>query len=131
MQYATVNIDAYTDADYQQTFRQQIGDTDYFDFTGCTLHMMIRKQPDDVEVFIALDSTGSPGYDLSKSCIALYDPGDVTPPGLYEFMILILKSDLQKMPQGQYVQSLIVERPDGIFDDLWRGTFSNTIGPTR
>ena len=56
MQYATVDLDVYTDADYMQTFRQQAGGPgNYYDFTGCTLHMMVRKLPDDVEVFLYLD----------------------------------------------------------------------------
>jgi hypothetical protein len=127
-QYAVVDLDVYTDADYAQAFRQKIGDTDYYDFTGCTLHMMVRKHAEDAEVFLYLDSeTPTPG----GSAISIYDPGDVGVAGLFEWSILIKHQDLQQIPEGDYVQSLIVQRPDGLFSDIWRGMFINTIGPTR
>jgi len=61
------------------------------------------------------------------------DPGGTGQPpgGLYEWLIFIRREDLQQIPEGDFVQSLIVTRPDGIYDDLWRGTFTNTVGPTR
>lgn len=130
-QYATIDLDVYTDADYMQTFRQQNGSPGiYYNFTGCTLHMMVRKQPEDVEVFLYLESNTS-GLAPDASGIWLYHPSDVSPAGLFEFMVKITRRALQEMPEGEYVQSLIVQRPDGIFTDIWRGAFTNNAGPTR
>ncbi len=130
-QYATINIDVYTDADYMQTFRQQLGSPGvYYDFTGCTMHMMVRKHPDDTEVFLYLESVLD-GLGPEDSGIWIYHPDDVVAAGLFEFKIQIERFALQEIPQGVYVQSLIVHRPDGVYFDLWRGAFNNTIGPTR
>jgi hypothetical protein len=130
-QYAIVDLDVYTDADYLQTFRRQVGAPGtYYDFTGHTLHMMVRKLPEDVEVFLYLESNTS-GVAAGNSGIYLYHPSDVVPAGLFEWSIKIARQDLQEIPEGAYVQSLIVQRPDGIFTDIWRGAFTNSIGPTR
>jgi hypothetical protein len=130
-QYATINLDVYTDADYMQAFRQQNGAPGtYYDFTGCTLHMMVRKLPENVEVFLYLKSNTS-GIAPDDSGIWIYHPSDVVPAGLYEFTIKIVRTDLQQIPEGLYEQSLIVERPDGVFMDIWRGSFTNSAGPTR
>jgi hypothetical protein len=128
-QYATINIDAYTDADYQQTFRVRTGtDEDYIDFTGSKLHLMVRRRADDVEVFLYLNSLDEDGLTTGQSGIWIYDPGGL---GMIEFMVKLTHIDLQEIPQGEYVQSLIMERPDGVLFDLWRGLFSNSPGPTR
>ena len=130
----TIQLDiiTYTDADYEQPFRVLIsnGTTPVFeDFTGCTMAMMVRVQPDDVEVVLSL--TSSYGLPALTSGIDIYDPGDQPDPGLWEFAVIIMREDLQKFPAGDYVQSLIVTGEDGYRRDLWRGAFTNNVGPTR
>ena len=128
-QYATVDLDVYTDADYQQAFRVKTGPAEaYLDFAGSKLHMMVRKQSDDVEVFLYVNSVDEDGLTTGQSGIWIYDPGGL---GMIEFMVKLTHRDLQEIPQGEYVQSLIMERPDGILFDLWRGAFTNSPGPTR
>lgn len=129
-QYASVSLDCYTDADYSQAFRQQFGDGTYNDFSGCTLRMQVRKEVEDVEAVLSLESNTS-GIPPGESGIWIYDPGDVGTAGLWEFTVTITRRDLQQIPEGVFVQSLIMENPDGIFIDIWRGTLTNTIGPTR
>jgi len=129
--YATVNLNAFTDADFAQTFRQQSGSL-FYDFTGCQMSMTIRMRAEDAIAELELHSIVG-GYDGNLSAIFMYDPGGTGQPpgGLYEWLIFIRREDLQQIPEGDFVQSLIVTRPDGIYDDLWRGTFTNTVGPTR
>jgi hypothetical protein len=129
--YATVDLNAFTDADFCQTFRQLTGTT-YYDFTGCKMNLTIRRVAEDPLAELELHSIVG-GYDGSLSAIFMYDPGGTGQPpgGLYEWLVFIQREDLQQLPEGDYVQSLIVTRPDGIYDDIWRGTFTNTIGPTR
>jgi hypothetical protein len=131
-QYAVVNITTFTDADYIQSFRQQLPDSSYYDFVGCKMRMFVRKRAEDTLAELELESKVG-GYDASASGIFMYDPGGTGQPagGLYEWTVLILRADLEQIPEGDYEQSLIVERPTGIFNDLWRGTLTNTVGPTR
>lgn len=128
----SVDIATWTDADYAQAFRHRLGEADpptYFDFTGCTLQMMVRKEVQEHEVFLSLTSEG--GLVPGESGIDIYDPGSELISGLWEFTIIIMRKDLQRLPEGAYEQSLIVLNPDGLYSDLWRGSFVNTIGPTR
>jgi hypothetical protein len=36
-----------------------------------------------------------------------------------------------EMNAGDYVQSLILIRPDGLREEIWQGAFTYTIGPSR
>jgi hypothetical protein len=128
----TVTIETWTDADYAQAFRYQLGTAIppvYYDFTGCSLRMMIRKNAPDNQVFLDLNS--SAGLLVTESGIDIYDPEDQETAGLWEFAVIILRAELQRIPQGTYEHSLIIKTPDGLYQDLWRGNFINTIGPTR
>jgi len=127
----TVSLETFTDADYAQSFRWQLGaaeDRVFYDFTGCSMEMMVRKVAEDVEVFLKLES-GPPIN--GESGIDIYDPGTETTAGMWEFAVIIVKEDLQRIPEGVYEQSLIVRNPDGFYQDLWRGAFTNKVGPTR
>jgi hypothetical protein len=126
MSAATVNFETYTDADFSKAFMLRVGDTFYFDFTGYELMMMVRKHPDDVEVFVSLSTAPGDGIELSEAA-------DGTTPGqLTTINILIRRDQFVKMPAGEYVHSLImVEQATGLHDDVWRGTITHAIGPTR
>jgi hypothetical protein len=128
-----LDIVTFTDADYAQPFRVQLGTTTppvYEDFTGCTMALMVRVHPEDVEVMLSL--TSAYGLPVQTSGIDIYDPSDpVAGPGMWEFAVVFMLEDLQRIPEGEYVQSLIVTAPDGFRRDIWRGNFTNSIGPTR
>ena len=138
---AEVDLVTYSDADYSQSFRYQTGiDTPgtgfpiFFDFTGCTMQMMIRTVPEDTQVYLDLTST-TLGLAPHQTGIDIYDPEDsaaLPEPGLIEFLVYIDHTDLQQfLPEGAYEQSLIVTLPSGVRWDLWRGSLTATTGPTR
>jgi hypothetical protein len=120
---AVVDLAMFSDADLAEAYQWEVDGTP-FDFTGYGLMMMIRKNPDDAEVFVALDST-----DTGFGGIMFNDPdvdGKVT-----TFNIFILRDQTAQMLPGDYVQSLILVRPDGLREDIWHGAFTYTTGPTR
>lgn len=121
--YATVDIVTFTDADWVGTFQWQCG-TDpvtsfpiYFDLTDCKLMMMVRKQPDDVEVFLNLD-TDNGGILIEATVDGIFD-------------VVIARDELAEMPPGDYVHSLLVEHSNGYREDVWRGALTHAAGPTR
>jgi len=123
MAAAVININTQSDADYVKAFMLKVmPDNYYYDFTGMTMKMMVRKRPEDAEVFVKLSTDYNDGIVLSSS-----DNG-VT---LDTINITIRRDQLAKMPEGDYAHSLIMYRPDGIADDIWRGTLTHAIGPTR
>ena len=62
--------------------------------------------------------------------ITFNDP--VGDPGRIEtFNIFVLLEQTTEMNAGDYVQSLILIRPDGLREEIWQGTFTYTIGPSR
>lgn len=119
-----VNMQMWSDSDFTMAYQWEVDGTP-FDFTSHRLLLMIRKYPEDAEVFVALDSTPVPNF----SGIMFNDPdvdGKIT-----TFNIIILREQTSQMQEGDYVQSLILERPDGLREEIWQGTFTYTIGPTR
>jgi len=127
MPASAVNILTFSDADYAMTYQWSIDGTP-FDFADHELLMMVRHISEDIEVFLSLESstTGIPpdqsGIDIYQSlAIGAYD----------KFDVIITRADLAKIAPGDYVHSLILVRPDGLREDLWRGTLTHAIGPTR
>jgi hypothetical protein len=137
---AQVDLVVYSDADYSQAFRYQTGYDDiaqkaiYYDFTGCTMQMMVRTSADDTQVYLDINST-TLGFVADQTGIDIYDPGDsnaLPEPAMIEFSLNIGHSDLQQfLPEAAYVQSLIVTSPNGVKWDLWRGNLTSYEGPTR
>ena len=82
--------------------------------------MMVRKHPDGTEVFVSL-STDDGDIDFLPDV-----DGKLT-----TFNIRILRKQIADMEAGDYVHSLILLRPDGLREDIWRGTLIHAIGPTR
>jgi len=120
MSAAIVDIATFSDADFARAFQWMINDVP-FDFTGFDLLMMVRREPEDAEVFISLSSIDDNGI--------LFQPDEAGNPTT--FNIYITREQTAAMPPGTYVHSLILLRPDGLRDDIWRGTLTHAIGPTR
>src|SRR4029077_6513799 len=119
MAAADVLITTFSDADFARAFQWVINGVP-FDFTGFGLMLMVRKRPDDAEVFVSLRP----------------DDGDIdfTPAvdgKLTTFNIRILRQQTVDMAPGDYVHSLILLRPDGLRDDIWRGTLTHATGSLR
>jgi hypothetical protein len=123
-----VDFNTQSDADYVKAFMVHVnndsGGDYYYNFSGVTMHMMVRKQPTDAEVFVELSTDYGDGIVLSAS-------NPVTPSYLDTINITIKMAQLALMPAGTYVHSLIMTRADGGHDDIWRGTVTHAIGPTR
>jgi hypothetical protein len=123
-----VNINTQSDADYVKAFMVHVnndaGADYYFNFAGVTMEMMVRKQATDAEVYVELSTDSGDGIALSAS-------NSSTPDYLDTINITIKMEQLSKMPAGDYVHSLIMTRADGAHDDIWRGTLTHAIGPTR
>lgn len=132
-----MNLITYSDEDYAQVFRMVVGST-YKDFKNSILYMMVRKLPEDPEVFIYLESNQL-GISLGQDGIDVYQydeyiSGDDIISGdqpYTVFAVIISRNTLMRMPPGEYVHSLIEERTDGLREALWRGTLIHSIGPTR
>ena len=118
----TVSIETFSDADFSRAFRLRLDDVPtYYDFTDHTLLLMVRKTAADEEVFVSLSSPDD-GIDIYP-----FEAEEE----LTVFAVNISRLKLSKMAPGEYVHSLIAVRPDGLRDDIWRGTLTHAIGPTR
>jgi hypothetical protein len=113
---ATVNIIAQNDADFYCWFAFKDGAGNPINITGATMDMKIRRTLEDATVFLDLTS--------ANGDITLIDPAS----GL--FTILIGMEELQQMSSGDYVQSLVMTL-NGLRTQMWRGTFTNILGPSR
>ena len=122
---ATVNLETWSDADYACAFRWRTGtDPDtFFDFTGNEMMLMARHHPEDVDAFLSLTTGYLDGIVFSK---AAPEDEELTVVNIY-----ISRAQLELVPVGVHAQSLIMIRPDGLHADLWRGTLTHAIGPTR
>lgn len=116
MPAAIVNIETFSDADFARAFQWTI-DGVPFDFENHALMMMVRRLPEDAEVFVSLDSGAGGGIAFSSEFTT--------------FTVSILRDQMIGMVPGEYVHSLILVRPDGLHEDIWRGTLTHAIGPTR
>lgn len=123
-----VNIAMWSDADYAMAYQWLVDDVPY-DFGGPQkLEMRIRRFAEDNEVFVALDSDPN-NYGFGG--ILFNDPIGPWPGRVETFNIIILRKQTEQMAAGDYVQSLILVRPDGLREEIWQGIFTYTIGPTR
>jgi hypothetical protein len=122
---SVINLETASDEDFSWAFQMQFTDTLLnFDFTNYNLEMMVRKDPADPEVYIAVDSypTGYGGIIFSN----------VTPTGTIEtFTVYITRAQMVNLPAGTYAQSMVMIGPDGLRQEIWNGTLIHNIGPTR
>jgi hypothetical protein len=122
-----VNMAMWSDADFAMAYQWLVDDVPY-DFSGQQLMMRIRRFADDTEVFVALDSKLLGGV---YGGIMFNEPVGDFPGRVETFNIFILRKQTEQMAAGDYVQSLILVRPDGLREEIWQGIFTYTIGPTR
>ena len=120
---AEVQINTFSDADFSRAFQWVINGVP-FDFTDHGLLMMVRKQPDDVEVFVSVSTDDGDIIVYQTAPTTDGIPADI-------FKITIRREQMADMPPGDYVHSLILLRPDGLREDIFRGTLTHTHGPTR
>ncbi|HEY2242737.1 MAG TPA: hypothetical protein VGH47_00765 [Xanthobacteraceae bacterium] len=120
---AVVDLETASDEDFAWAFQWNVGGVN-FDFTGYNLMLMVRKNVTDAEVFISLDSLpgGLGGITFNAPTVT----------GTIEtFNIAILRAQMVGMPPDVYAQSLVLLRPDGLREEVWNGTLTHNIGPTR
>jgi hypothetical protein len=126
----TANLSTWSDADFAWAFRMrtETNPDKFYNFRGCELNMMIRKFATDIEVFISL--TSAPSGEGEGGI--MFNAPELTDDGPIEtFNIIIARDQFTHMPPGEYVQSLIMLRPDGVYEDIWHGTLTHQIGPTH
>ena len=120
---AVVDLETASDEDFAWAFQWNVGGTN-FDFTNHNLMMMVRKNASDAEVFFSLDSL--PGGLGGITFNAPTSTGTID-----TFNIAILRAQMVNVPPDSYVQSLVLLRPDGLREEVWNGTLTHNIGPTR
>ena len=125
---SVVNMAMQSDADFAAAYQWLIDDVP-FDFTDHSLEMKIRRFSDDIEVFVALDSRQDVANGFGG--ITFNDPVGPDPGRIETFNIFVLLEQTTEMNAGDYVQSLILIRPDGLREEIWQGMFTYTIGPSR
>jgi hypothetical protein len=113
---ATVNISAQSDADFYCWFAFQDASGNGIDLTGAIMDMKLRRQLEDATVYLELSTANGE--------IVIVDPSS----GI--FTILIEMETLQSISPGDYVHSLVMTM-DGLRTQIWRGTFTNNLGPSR
>jgi hypothetical protein len=113
---ATCNISTFSDADYFRGFSYQQTDGTPIDLSDSTLRMGIRDNAADVtEVMLLTSENGG---------IVITDP----PNG--KFTVAITQAQLEQLPPGNYVHSLI--RTVGSLQlAIWYGSLTHAVGPSR
>ncbi|MGY3130126.1 hypothetical protein ACVWZM_000808 [Bradyrhizobium sp. USDA 4501] len=112
-----VNIITRSDSDFVRSFLYKTIEGAAIDLTGSKLHMMVRTKAERPTVYLDLST------DNEKIEIA---------PGITgEFKVTIRQSELEILRSDEYVHSLIRTRPDEMLEEVWHGTLTHAIGPTR
>lgn len=119
-----VNINSYSDADFNQSFFYKtvaLAPIDLFDFP---LRMMVRVNPADATTWI--------------ECSTWNGRIVITDHAAGAFTLTIPISILSTLPPGVYNHSLIQTQisvaykiSTNIRKDIWRGTLTHLAGPTR
>jgi peptidyl-tRNA hydrolase len=111
------NIITRSDSDFVRSFLYKTIAGVAIDLTGSKLEMMLRTEADRPTVYIDLST------DNGKIVLTVGTTG--------EFKITIPFAELEILPPDEYAHSLIRIRPDGIREEMWHGTLTHAIGPTR
>jgi len=114
------NIITRSDSDFVRSFRYKTIGGVAIDLTGSALEMMCRTQASRPTVHVDL-STDNGKIELRENTTDI----------IGEFKITIPFSELEILPPDEYVHSLIRIRPDGLREEMWHGTLTHTVGPTR
>ena len=115
-----VNINTYSDVAFNRTFIYEDASLEPIDLTGSTLRMHVRARAEDATVFMDLSNA-----DGDLSAIVIISPVA----GM--FRITIPYSVLLRLPAATYVHSLVRNAPGVVREEIWRGTLTHAIGPTR
>jgi hypothetical protein len=118
----SVTLTTYSDADFIRRFVYKANDV-AVDLTGSVLRMDVRSNVASHTAQISLSSDAAYSNEFGGIRILDAAAGD--------FMIHLPITELRNMPAGDYVHSLIRQRPDQIFDPIWEGTLVHNLGPTR
>ena len=114
----TVDIETFSDADFVRRYLYRTVGNVPIDFGTDVLRMMIRTHPADVTAHIDLNSiTG--GIEITNAADGA-------------FTVTIPVNVLNTLIPGVYYHSLI--KTDSNFvtrQDIWRGTLTHSVGPTR
>jgi hypothetical protein len=111
-----VNITVYNDADFTRGFLYQDTTGAPIDLTGADLFMRMRSNVESATVEMELSTDdGSIIVDNASSGA---------------FHITIPQSELERLTATVYQQSLILER-GAAKQQVWHGTFTNMLGPSR
>lgn len=111
------NIITRSDSDFVRSFLYKTLDGAAIDLTGSKLEMMCRIKANLPTVYLDL-STDNQKIELK-------------PDASGEFKITIRQAELEILYAGEYDHSLIRLRPDGMREEIWHGTLTHAIGPTR
>jgi hypothetical protein len=112
-----VNIITRSDSDFVRSFLYKTTEGTPIDLTGSKLEMMCRIKAHLPTVYLDL-STDNEKIELKPDISG-------------EFKITIPVAELEILYAGEYVHSLIRLRPDLMREEIWHGTLTHTIGPTR
>lgn len=112
-----VDIKTFSDCDFYRQFSYVTVAAAPIDLAGSTMRMMVRANANSATAFIDLSTVNE------RIMIDYLNPGS--------FTLHIPLSELAVLAAGVYVHSLIRTRPDNFKEQVWRGTLTHEIGPTR
>jgi len=113
------NLTTTSGTDFRYTFNYLVAPAGAgIDITGCHLQMMVRANVEDETVYVSLTSDANGGIVISNPV------GGV-------FSVNIDRDQLDRLPDGEYVQNLTITWPDGFIDEIWHGSLVHARGPTR
>ncbi len=113
-----IDFVTHSDSDFiRQFIYQTVTGPTPIDLTGSSIEMMIRRKASDASVFIEL-STGNGLIQITSAVAGT-------------FTVRIPFANLERLPAGVYDQSCIRTRPDTFREEIWFGTLTHSVGPTR
>lgn len=118
----TVSLTTYSDADFIRRFIYLADDVP-IDLSGSVLRLDVRSHVESHTTVVSLSSDAA--YSIEFGGIRIINASGG------EFVIHMPVTELRNMPAGDYVHSLIRQRPDQIFEPIWEGTLVHNLGPTR
>jgi hypothetical protein len=112
-----INFATQNDADFIHGFAYQLADGTPINITGSTLRMGVRVQPSDItEAMLLTTATGE---------LPITDPVNGA------FSIMLSMAQLQQLPVGSYVHSMVMTLASGEHRLMWNGVLTHSDGPSR
>lgn len=115
-----LNIETFSECDFYRTFKYVKNENDVevpISLAGASMRMMVRKRASSATALI----------DMSIANERIVP--DYTQEGV--FTVRIPFSELSVLSEDVYVHSLIATWSTGLREQIWRGTMTHKIGPTR